>query len=215
MEDLDFETIISKVESHQKSTNLEDFIDEVSSEYGYLSCCVYFPSTEGGKQPVYLGGVSRELKSWIEKACMGNSSLEIFSFIPVTLDKLGNMPCPNAFIINISPLDSKKAYFFIEVGGDIENEALKNLSRRWSVIGPYLNKLALSYRKEPLEKQLTKREQECMHWVSKGKTSWEVSTILGISERTVNFHIQNCMRKTNSSNRQHATFKYLISKEVI
>lgn len=215
MEDLDFETVISKVESHQKSTNLESFIDEISSEYGYLSCCVYFPSNEGNKQPVYLGVVSRELKFWIEKACMGSSSLEVFSFIPVTLDKLGNTPCPNAFIINISPFESKKAYFFIEADSGIKNEALRNLSRRWSVIGPYLNKLVLSYRKKPLEKQLTKREQECLHWVSKGKTSWEVSTILGISERTVNFHIQNFMRKTNSSNRQHATFKYLINKEVI
>lgn len=215
MEDLDFETVISKVESHQESNNLESFIEEISSEYEYISCCVYFPSGEGIKQPVYLGIVSKELKSWIEKACMGNSSLEVFSFIPVTLDKLGSAPCPNAFIINISPFDSKKAYFFIEADGCMKNEALRNLSRRWSVIGPYLNKLVLSYRKEPLEKLLTKRERECLHWVSKGKTSWEVSTILGISERTVNFHIQNCMRKTNSSNRQHATIKYLINKEVM
>ena len=38
---------------------------------------------------------------------------------------------------------------------------------------------------------LTGRELECLEWVSHGKTSWEIGTILDLSERTVNFHLSN------------------------
>ena len=31
---------------------------------------------------------------------------------------------------------------------------------------------------------LSARESDCLRWVSEGKTSWEISQILGISERT-------------------------------
>ncbi len=46
------------------------------------------------------------------------------------------------------------------------------------------------------------RELECLEWVSKGKTSWETATILGLSERTVNFHLLNACRKLNVYGRQ-------------
>lgn len=53
-------------------------------------------------------------------------------------------------------------------------------------------------------KPLTGRELECLHWASVGKTSWEIGVILGISERTINFHIQNACRKLQSRGRQAA-----------
>ena len=54
----------------------------------------------------------------------------------------------------------------------------------------------------------TKREIECLKWATEGKTSWEISQILTITDRTVNYHIANCIRKTNSSNRQQAIAKF-------
>lgn len=42
---------------------------------------------------------------------------------------------------------------------------------------------------------LTDRERECLNWVSKGKTTWDISMILGIAERTVIFHIENAKKK--------------------
>lgn len=52
--------------------------------------------------------------------------------------------------------------------------------------------------------QLTKREKECLLWTTEGKTSWEISLILNISERTVVFHLNNAVKKLNVSNKQHA-----------
>jgi DNA-binding CsgD family transcriptional regulator len=36
---------------------------------------------------------------------------------------------------------------------------------------------------------LSNREIEVLKWAALGKTSWEMSMILEISERTVNFHL--------------------------
>jgi DNA-binding CsgD family transcriptional regulator len=51
---------------------------------------------------------------------------------------------------------------------------------------------------------LTDREQQCLLWTAEGKTAWETSQILHISERTVVFHLQNVAQKLNVVNRQQA-----------
>jgi DNA-binding CsgD family transcriptional regulator len=52
--------------------------------------------------------------------------------------------------------------------------------------------------------KLTAREQECLYWASQGKTSWEMGRILGITERTANFHITNLCDKLGVRSRQAA-----------
>jgi DNA-binding NarL/FixJ family response regulator len=51
------------------------------------------------------------------------------------------------------------------------------------------------------------RELECLTWSARGKTSPEIATILSISKRTVNFHIENACRKLNVSTRTEAVVK--------
>jgi DNA-binding CsgD family transcriptional regulator len=53
-------------------------------------------------------------------------------------------------------------------------------------------------------KNLSERESACLHWAATGKTSWETAAILGVSERTVNFHLQNACRKLSARNRRAA-----------
>ena len=52
--------------------------------------------------------------------------------------------------------------------------------------------------------ELTKREMEVIRWVGEGKSNWELSMILKISESTVKFHMYNIEKKLNASNRAHA-----------
>ena len=40
---------------------------------------------------------------------------------------------------------------------------------------------------------LTNREKEVLRWTAEGKTSAEIAQILGVSERTINFHLSNSM----------------------
>jgi DNA-binding NarL/FixJ family response regulator len=54
---------------------------------------------------------------------------------------------------------------------------------------------------------LTEREREVLTWVGRGKTSSEIATILGLSERTVNFHCDQAMKRLNVINRAQAVAK--------
>lgn len=54
---------------------------------------------------------------------------------------------------------------------------------------------------------LTERELEILQWTAIGKTAWEIGSILNISERTVNFHLQNAMGKFGVHNKTHAAAK--------
>jgi DNA-binding CsgD family transcriptional regulator len=56
----------------------------------------------------------------------------------------------------------------------------------------------------PLPPTLSIREKEILEWLANGKSTWDVSTILQISERTVKFHIDNIMKKLDAVNRTHA-----------
>jgi LuxR family transcriptional regulator, quorum-sensing system regulator BjaR1 len=52
--------------------------------------------------------------------------------------------------------------------------------------------------------KLTPREIECIKWAADGKTEWEISTILGISEHTADKHLSNAHRKLQAANRPQA-----------
>jgi DNA-binding NarL/FixJ family response regulator len=51
---------------------------------------------------------------------------------------------------------------------------------------------------------LTDREREVLTWVGRGKTSSEIATILGLSERTVNFHCDQAIKRLDVINRAQA-----------
>lgn len=57
---------------------------------------------------------------------------------------------------------------------------------------------------------LTARQRECLQWVRAGKSSWEIGEIVGISERTVNFHIEEACRRLNVQTRQQAVIEAII-----
>jgi DNA-binding CsgD family transcriptional regulator len=51
--------------------------------------------------------------------------------------------------------------------------------------------------KESLDSLYLIREKDCLYWCIQGKTSDEISTILGISKRTVENNIKNIKEKLN------------------
>lgn len=58
-----------------------------------------------------------------------------------------------------------------------------------------------------MEASLSDREVEVLRWTAEGKTSAEISYILNISGRTVNFHISNAMIKLNAVNKTSAVIR--------
>lgn len=51
---------------------------------------------------------------------------------------------------------------------------------------------------------LTERERECLVWACRGKTLSDTAQIICITERTVEFHIDNAMKKLGVYNKFHA-----------
>jgi DNA-binding CsgD family transcriptional regulator len=107
--------------------------------------------------------------------------------------------------IGAQQLSSGRMSFFSFIGTDLANNPRDEVMLRY--LSPYLHEAMcravpalLSAKQSPL----SGRETEVLSWAMAGKTNWEISVILNISERTVKFHIQNVMVKLEASSRAHA-----------
>jgi DNA-binding response OmpR family regulator len=59
----------------------------------------------------------------------------------------------------------------------------------------------------PKQIGLREREVETLTWAARGKTFWEIGEILGVSKRTVEFHLENARRKLGVATRTQALIK--------
>ena len=59
----------------------------------------------------------------------------------------------------------------------------------------------------PKRVQLNDREIETLTWAARGKTSGEIAKILGLTKRTVDFHIDNARTKLGAATRTEAVVK--------
>lgn len=75
----------------------------------------------------------------------------------------------------------------------------------------YLLHRELRKRTAPVEEiettRLTRREREVLQWAALGKTSWETSKILMLSQRTVEFYLSNAMVKLSAATKVQAVSK--------
>ncbi len=55
--------------------------------------------------------------------------------------------------------------------------------------------------------KLSFREVECLRWTAMGKSAWDTGQIMGVSERTVKFHLENARTKLKAMNTTHAVSK--------
>jgi DNA-binding CsgD family transcriptional regulator len=58
--------------------------------------------------------------------------------------------------------------------------------------------------------QLTKRQREILSLTAQGKTSWEISVILGRREVTVNYHMKGILKRLRARNKAHAVNKAIL-----
>jgi LuxR family transcriptional regulator, quorum-sensing system regulator CviR len=53
-------------------------------------------------------------------------------------------------------------------------------------------------------KKLTLRELTILNWVKNGKTNWEIAQIMGVTERTIRFHVESIFSKLEVTSRSQA-----------
>jgi DNA-binding CsgD family transcriptional regulator len=111
-----------------------------------------------------------------------------------------HLPGNKHFLLGIDreePLPAGPA--LMQLIGGLQLLAAHALTAADRLLGPKVDKNDLP--------KLTKRELDVLSWTSQGKTAWEVSVILGMSEKTVNFHLGNAMRKLGVSSKHLAVLK--------
>jgi DNA-binding response OmpR family regulator len=60
--------------------------------------------------------------------------------------------------------------------------------------------------------ELNDREVEVLTWVARGKTSVEIAQIVGLTKRTIDFHIDNARAKLGAATRTEAVIKATTGK---
>lgn len=97
------------------------------------------------------------------------------------------------------------ASFFSFAGGDAGNTArYKGLLE---YLLPYLHRILIANTHTPSAnrvKGLSQREMMVLEWMKQGKTNWEISRIIGVSERTVRFHVEGIFMKLDVGSRTQA-----------
>lgn len=97
------------------------------------------------------------------------------------------------------------AVSFCGGGEPPDHEQIVELNYLANLIYSKLNQLGHNDKKSAFD--LKKNEINCLKWTSQGKTSWEIASIMGLSEHTVNHYLTSAAQKLDTSNRTHAVSK--------
>ena len=97
------------------------------------------------------------------------------------------------------------ATFFSFAGGDADGT--QRFSRLLEYLLPSIHRVLIANTQTPLfnrVKGLSHREMTVLLWMKEGKTNWEIAQIVGVTERTVRFHIEGIFAKLEVSSRTQA-----------
>lgn len=197
------EQTIRRIESLQTSQQLEAYLTEAGCSKPYSWCCLLIQKND----LQYIGEIPDNASSKIKALDLRRSNADQYKPQWCVAEEL--FPAHSIFIPQKAQGTDCVA-MLLGIEPDLAPEFIEKLAWYWQILATYIYD---AYRRcHPNlahQHMLTKRELECLHWVAQGKTSWEVGQILGISERTVNFHIGNGIEKTGCVNRQQLAAKYL------
>jgi len=121
------------------------------------------------------------------------------------LDEAGSFDMSDGFGVPIFGIDAFQAG--VTMGGPV-NELSPRDQGALHLVAIYVhNQIRELYKRDRGELphvRLTPRELECLKWTSIGKTSWEISKILNISQHTVDWYLASLGRKLGAVNRTQA-----------
>jgi DNA-binding CsgD family transcriptional regulator len=88
-------------------------------------------------------------------------------------------------------------------------EKKSQIMREIRILSDYLHSHVLRINGHNADAQMlvSARELDCLKWTAAGKTAWEASVILGISERTVRFHLNAAREKLDCATTTQAVAK--------
>lgn len=118
----------------------------------------------------------------------------------------------------LSPLAGETALLGIVASVPAEEwQAQKKiLAREFKILANYFHQHILRIHGHDAQEAMliSARELDCLKWMAAGKTAWEASVILGISERTVRFHLNAAREKLDCLTTTQAVAK-AVSQQLI
>lgn len=229
------------IDEFDRLTSPEDVVRHLAlslGQFGYTSFMVVsVPSAPGGelKQIALLDGWPDGWTEHYEKegyfqhdpvAAFGLKSTEPFNWSDVHYDAerqprsaevmraAADIGLKEGFGIPIVRAGSIDAVTMAGERPDFDSRA----KRAIHLIGLYAHSKAISLLHDKpairAHSLLTKGEREVLTWTAAGKSSWEISVILNISEATVIWRVQRACRKLNAVNRTQAVVNAIRAKEI-
>ncbi len=219
------EQMIQRIYSIDSVDNLGCFFDDVTElfHYDWAGLAIFEPRLSTNFTMKFIGEIPHKIRQFIQQDnniiqyCLSESPpTNYLSLLNSSKPPIGVFK-DNQFIliVPINGLANEFASLIFAIPKDIVTaETLEKIGWYWLLFASFIY---TRYKKYSTSNQIsmTKREQECIGWACSGKTSWEISKLLSISQRTVDFHLANCITKTNSINRQQAIAKYVLNGQLV
>lgn len=119
-------------------------------------------------------------------------------------------------VLPLAPRSKEIAFFKLTAAEPLSDWRMQRLEliRECRVLANYFHNHVLRINGYDSEQELlvSARELDCLKWTAAGKTAWEASVILGISERTVRFHLNAAREKLKCTTTTQAVAKAIASQ---
>jgi len=207
-----FETLLKTLATHTRVTHRHQgvaFLNAAKELYGLAevayactnipilkgtrpySHCVYTAAFMGqwvSPQPIFAGG---------DVAAAGNGA-----------GQAANHEVSGSIVLKLPRHLGEVAFFGLTPSGSSPANG-DALQRQLRVLGSYFHEHILRLHGHESGQQilLSARELDCLKWTAEGKTAWEASVILGITERTVRFHLNAAREKLQCTTTAQAVAK--------
>jgi DNA-binding CsgD family transcriptional regulator len=212
-----FETLIKTLTTHTCVTHRHQgvaFLNAAKELYGLADvayACANIPILTGTRRYSHCVYTAAFMGQWVSPEAIvaqgdvtaaANGSAQAASQHATSHDAGG------AIVLKLPQHVGEAAFF----GLTPSNGSLVNgdaLQRQLRVLGSYFHEhiLRLHGHESGQQMLLSARELDCLKWTAEGKTAWEASVILGITERTVRFHLNAAREKLQCTTTAQAVAK--------
>jgi LuxR family quorum sensing-dependent transcriptional regulator len=151
-----------------------------------------------------IGRIKRDLSPFLWSEAAPYADGDHREAVDRMFGEAGEFSLRCGFAVPMITLDG--AIASVSLGGEYVDLPLKARGMI-SMISTFAIARAIGLRDDERKREtarLTAREIECLKWAAEGKTEWEISAILNVSEHTADKHLSNAHRKLGASNRVHA-----------
>ena len=221
---MNIESVIQTIQSIETSSQLNQFFSDISYNYSYdwSGLVIFTPIAGNHYQTNFFGQIPTELQQQIQqdaelrRYCLMQTNPICYRELRLQQAKRTKQTQLQQLIIPINGVANQFCclVFSLPTQQQPDRQVLEKIGWYWLMLSSFIY---AQYQQHIGQKQhnMTRREMECIRWAAEGKTSWEISQLLSISQRTVDFHLANCISKTNSVNRQQAIVKCALSGQLV